>query len=171
MMRSWDDLVAVVEQITLSGEPDTLIWCYNSTGLYSSSSLYSIINFRGVSPVYIPAVWDTVVPPKINLFLWLLSQNESIQHLFFECVVARAIWGFVSEFLGFDIGASYISVNSKWLLKDKCYVVNVISTAVLRGLWLIRNDTVFNKQGWTEVKTVLRRIYKLSMEWKITSRK
>jgi hypothetical protein len=73
-------------------------------------------------------------------------------------VVARAIWGFVSEFLGFDIGASYISVNSKWLLKDKCYVVNVISTAVLRGLWLIRNDTVFNKQGWTEVKTVLRRI-------------
>jgi hypothetical protein len=171
MMRSWDDLVAVVEQITLSGEPDALIWCYNSTGLYSSSSLYSIINFRGVSPVYIPAVWDTVVPPKINLFLWLLSQNESIQHLFFECVVARAIWGFVSEFLGFDIGASYISVNSKWLLKDKCYVVNVISTAVLRGLWLIRNDTVFNKQGWTEVKTVLRRIYKLSMEWKITSRK
>lgn len=69
MMRSWDDLVAVVEQITLSGEPDALIWCYNSTGLYSSSSLYSIINFRGVSPVYIPAVWDTVVPPKINLFL------------------------------------------------------------------------------------------------------
>jgi hypothetical protein len=95
------------------------------------------------------------------------SGNESIQHLFFECVMARVIWGFVSEFLGFDIGTNYISVASRWLLKNKCYVVNVISTAVLRGIWLIRNDMIFNKQDWTGIKAVLRRVYRLSMEWKI----
>jgi hypothetical protein len=77
------------------------------------------------------------------------------------------IWGFVSEFLGFDIGTNYISVASRWLLKNKCYVVNVISTAVLRGIWLIRNDMIFNKQDWTGIKAVLRRVYRLSMEWKI----
>jgi hypothetical protein len=73
-------------------------------------------------------VWNIVVPPKIHLFLWLLShnklatidnlnkkgmkkpesccfcgENENIKHLFFECVVARVIWGFISEFLGYDI--------------------------------------------------------------------
>jgi hypothetical protein len=81
-----------------------------------------------------------VVPPKVQLFLWLLSHNklatvdnlnkkclaksdqcclcsekESIVHLFFECVVTKAIWGFVSEFLGFNIGSDYLSVASKWL--------------------------------------------------------
>jgi hypothetical protein len=43
----------------------------------------------------------------------------------------------------------------------------LISIAVLRGLWLIRNNIIFNKHGWTGVKAVLRRIYRLSMEWKI----
>jgi hypothetical protein len=79
--------------------------------------------------VFIPAIWKVVVPPKVQLFLWLLSHNklatvdnlkkrgadkpeqwcfffekESIVHLFFECVVAKLIWSFVYEFLGFSIG-------------------------------------------------------------------
>jgi hypothetical protein len=28
------------------------------------------------------------------------SEKESISHLFFECVIARVMWGFTSEFLG-----------------------------------------------------------------------
>jgi hypothetical protein len=91
------------------------------------------------------------------LFLWLLSHNklatidnlnkkglkkpeqccfccekESITHLFFECAIAKAIWNFVSEFLGYELGSNYISVASKWLQKEKYYCVNIISTAVLR---------------------------------------
>jgi hypothetical protein len=44
------------------------------------------------------------------------------------------IWDFVSEFLGFDIGASYISVASKWLLKDKFYIVNVNLNCSVEGI-------------------------------------
>jgi hypothetical protein len=71
----------------------------------------------------------------------------------------------VYEFLGIDICADFISVAARWISKQKCYVVNIISTTVLRGLWLTRNDFVFEKQGWRDVKTMLRRILKLTLEW------
>jgi hypothetical protein len=43
---------------------------------YSSQSFYAIINYRGITPIYIPAVWNIVVPPKVQLFMWLLSHNK-----------------------------------------------------------------------------------------------
>jgi hypothetical protein len=64
---------------------------------------------------------------------------------FFDCVVAKAIWKYVCEFLGFDIGSDFISVASKWLSKEKFYVTNTISAAVLRDSLLTRNNFVFNK--------------------------
>jgi hypothetical protein len=107
--------------------------------VYSSQSFYVVINYRGLAPVYILAVWGIQVPRKIHLFLWLLSNNklatvdnlnkkgmdkpvrcfcnemESIHHLCFECVVARVVWSYVMDYLGFAIGCDYISVASKWL--------------------------------------------------------
>jgi hypothetical protein len=93
-----------------------LVWCYEKSGTYSSHSCYSIISYRGVKHVYIPAIWSIVVPPKIHLFLWLVAynklatvdnltkkglmknpqccfcnENESVSHLFFECVVAKVL--------------------------------------------------------------------------------
>jgi hypothetical protein len=89
-----------------------------------------------------------------------------MRHLFFECAVARSVWSYASEFLRFQIGGDYISVASKWLSKEKIYVVNIITAVVLRGLWLTRNDFVFYAQVWSDVKLVLRRILSLSMEWR-----
>jgi hypothetical protein len=94
-------------------------------------------------------------------------EEESVNHLFFDCVVARNVWTYACEFLGFDIGPGFLSVAGKWLNKDKFYVANMISTAVLRGIWLVRNDFVFHQQVWSDVKLILRRILKLSWEWKI----
>jgi hypothetical protein len=64
----WEELVNLVSTIELSGEDDTLIWQHNSSGLYSSQSLYSTINFRGIVPIYIPSVWKLVVPPRVHFF-------------------------------------------------------------------------------------------------------
>ena len=64
------------KNITFTAEPDALIWQLDNKGKYSSSPLYHIINFRGVQPVFIPAVWKLRVPPKIHVFLWLLSKNK-----------------------------------------------------------------------------------------------
>jgi hypothetical protein len=86
------------------------------------------------------------------------DEKESTDHLFFECCVSGAVWDYVNEFLGMSIGSDYMSVAVKWLDKKKYDVVNIISTALLRGIWLTRNDFVFNNQGCSDVKLVLRRI-------------
>jgi hypothetical protein len=152
MMQSWRDLVSIVELVNLKDEPDSLVWVWDRSGVYSSHSFYAVINYRGIKPMFIPAIWKVGVPPKVQLFLWLLSHNklaimdnlkkrgmdkpeqccfcsekESIGHLFFECVV-------VSEFLGYSIGEDYLSLASKWVHEKKFCSVNIISTVALSGI-------------------------------------
>jgi hypothetical protein len=77
MIQCWDDLHAVVEHVSEGGiESDALIWGCEKTGVYSSHSFYAIINYRGVMTIYIPAIWSVMAPPKIQLFLWLLSHSK-----------------------------------------------------------------------------------------------
>jgi hypothetical protein len=73
LMGKWDELMSIMEQVNFTEDLDALVWCYEKSGTYSSHSCYSIISYRGVKPVYIPAIWSIVVPSKIHLFLWLLA--------------------------------------------------------------------------------------------------
>jgi hypothetical protein len=106
----WEEVVNIASSIELSGEEDELIWQFDSSGIYFSQSLYAVINFRGVTPVYVPAVWSLLIPPRVYFFLWLLSKNklltrdnlekrkrvydktcllcnemETVRHLFYDC--------------------------------------------------------------------------------------
>ena len=74
-------------------------------------------------PAYIPSIWKIKEPPKIHVFLWLLSKNmlmtvdnlscrgvskpqecqfclehESIHHLLFDCVVVKYVWALYNLF-------------------------------------------------------------------------
>ena len=63
-------------------------------------------------------------------------EKESVQHLFFDCVVARQIWSELSEILAVEIGCSYEAVASKWLSNKKLCLVTIFTSAVL---WTLRN--------------------------------
>jgi hypothetical protein len=75
MMLVWDDSREVVRSRVERGAY-TPIWNCSSSGIYPSQSCYAVINFRGAASIYISAVWNVKVPPKIHLFLWLLSHNK-----------------------------------------------------------------------------------------------
>jgi hypothetical protein len=62
------------------------------------------------------------------------SENESINHLFFDCVVAKQAWVGVSKFIGFSIGDCFESMAKCWLCNRKYGVVNMLSSAVCWGL-------------------------------------
>jgi hypothetical protein len=49
MMQKLGELDSVVEQVVLTEDADSLIWCYEESGIYSSHSCYNIISFRGLS--------------------------------------------------------------------------------------------------------------------------
>lgn len=69
LMNTWYELEAIVGSIVYTEDSDSLVWQYTATGTYTTSSLYAIINYRGVSPVFIPSVWKLIVPPRIHIFL------------------------------------------------------------------------------------------------------
>jgi hypothetical protein len=44
----WDELVNLMTIVEMSEEDDALIWQFQSNGVYSSQSFYSVINFSGL---------------------------------------------------------------------------------------------------------------------------
>ena len=144
MMEKWYELAEIAKDINFSGDSDALICQLENNGVYSMSSLYSVINFLGVQPLFIPAVWKLCVPPRIHIFLWLLGHNklmtksnllkrhidrgedclfctckEDMTHLFFECVVSSNIWSIVQNFYKKPVGNTYESVARLWVSNKK----------------------------------------------------
>jgi hypothetical protein len=66
LMNMWDEVVQLATTICFSNEEDNLIWHFSSNGIYSSQSLYKIINNR-VLPIFMSVVWSLKVPPRIHL--------------------------------------------------------------------------------------------------------
>lgn len=58
LMLRWYELEGIMQHLNMSNEEDALIWQYESNGHYSAKSLYAIINFRDVLPIYVPAIWS-----------------------------------------------------------------------------------------------------------------
>ena len=121
-----------------------LVWTLSSKGMFSLQPVYKFITFRGVLPIFIPAMWKLKVPPRIYFFLWLLSkelkcllekilarknlddtncvfctEKESVEHIFFECVVAKQLWQEIFDTIGFNCcqNFEYIGI-SMWLCNE-----------------------------------------------------
>ena len=52
LMEMWSDILSIAEDISFSNEPDSVVWKFTSNGVYSVQSLYAVVSFRGVKPVY-----------------------------------------------------------------------------------------------------------------------
>ena len=76
----WFEILVLVESIQLTSEWDAVIWAFESRGQYSVPSLYAAVNFRGIQPVYTPAVWKSHMPPRTHVFLLLLANNKLLTH-------------------------------------------------------------------------------------------
>ena len=158
---------------------------------YIPQSLYKIVNFRGIVPVHVPAVWHLKIPPRIHFFLWLLSknklltrdnlslrrkvddqsflfcmENESVHHLFFGCVVAKQLWVYVSEVIGKDVGSSFESIGSLWLSNKRFLVANMFCSAALWGLWKLRNSLCIQGCRWKDVK-ILIQLVGMMQNWRL----
>jgi hypothetical protein len=154
MMQRWYELEDVVKSVSFSDEGDAWVWQYESKGVYSTQSLYVFINFKGVQPVYIPALWKVIVPPRIQILLWLMSNNklltvdnlakrgivkpeecqfccekETIHHIFFDCVVAKKIWSYVENFSNVNV-CCYLDMASKWACGKNFRTFSSISAGV-----------------------------------------
>jgi hypothetical protein len=176
--RVWLEIVQIASTIMFSDVEDNLIWKFNSNGIYSSQSLYMIINFRGVTPVHSPSIWTLRIPPRVQFFLWLLTNNknptrdnlakrqkaedktclfceeiETSQHLFFDCAVAKEIWRRISIVMGREVGSSLDSIGTCWLIDKFCL--------------LLRNEMCFQNTTWKSMECLLMKAACLAQNWLI----
>lgn len=190
LMNLWYELEAIVGNKTHTGDFDSLVWQYTSSGDFGS--LYAIINYRGITPVFILAVWKIIVPPRIHIFLWLFSSNKimardnlkkrnmnkpvecvfcaehgSVQHLFFDCLVAKLVWQEVSSSPSRQVGTSVESVTSLWIAGKKLDSLNTIVASVLWALWKHRNSIIFNGGIWMSLNQIWSLVLRTIRKWRL----
>ena len=159
MLELWEEVCQLASTIKFSEEEDSMIWQFSSKDIYNVQSLYKIINFRGIQPVLVSSVWDIKIPPRVQYFLWLLSKNklltrdnlgkrrkvedstclfcneqESLNHLFFDCVVAKQLWEVLSSIFGIQLGNSLDNIGKFWLSNKRNGVLNICTYAAVWSL-------------------------------------
>jgi hypothetical protein len=82
------------------------------------------------------------------------GEEESIKHLFFDCVVAKKIWEEISEILGFEIGRDYEAVAKCWLCNKRFGAVNVVTSTICWCICKVRNLLCFQDVAWLGMKMV-----------------
>lgn len=188
----WEEVVQLASTIVFTDDPDSLVWQFSSNGIYSSQSLYKVINCRGVIPVHEPAVWKLFIPPRVQFFLWLVTKNkvltrdnvnkrvkldnleclfcaeeESTIHLFFDCCVAKQVWNDLNEISGWPTVKFFLDMASCWLSNKKFLVRNMIYAAVLWSLWKLRNNLCFQNVSWNSSKQVWQMVTSMVVGWKV----
>ncbi len=118
-------------------------------------------------------IWKLKMPLKIKIFMWYLLKgvvltkdnlarrnwnsslrcsfclkNKSIQHLFFDCHVAKFLWRAVQFSFGFNLPVSVSHIFDGWFLevdKKMSKLILVGASAICWAIWLSRNNIVFDK--------------------------
>jgi hypothetical protein len=95
------------------------------------------------------------------------SEEETVHHLFFECVVAKHMWVYISECLYVNLGGCFESIGKFWLSDKKNSVINIFTSAALWGHWKLRNCLCFQNGSWRGVNCLLMHIVNMIHSWKL----
>jgi hypothetical protein len=168
----WLNLVSRLMEVQLSSDQDFFRWNLTTSGVFSVKSMY--LDFMNGHTIFLKKyIWKIKVPLKIRIFMWFLhrkviltkdnllkrnwqgnkscvfcDKDESINHLFFECPLAKIIWRIVHMTFGIPPPRNVSNMFGNWLTGlDKHVVKNVRigACAIVWALWNSRNDHVFNK--------------------------
>ncbi|GJZ73395.1 RNA-directed DNA polymerase, eukaryota, partial [Tanacetum coccineum] len=172
-------LRGLIEGIELSSANDRWIWDLNNEGIYRVSDARSLLDDFFLPKSSIATRWVKYVPIKVNVFRWKLhldrlptranlgrrgvqidslccpvctTEVEDVSHLFFQCTMARDIYGLVCRW--WDIpcfsGCSYeewiswfcglrLGSRLKGLLEG-------VFSVMWWSIWSFRNQLLFSSQ-------------------------
>jgi hypothetical protein len=180
---NWDNwlcLVRSVLEVNLNNLRDSFRW--TTSKKFSVKDMYNDLVLRSGTPVNCWA-WKVKIPLKIKMFIWYLKNgvvltkdnlvkrqwkgctkccfcdvSESIQHLFFDCPMAKLMWGIVCFTFGIKKPTNVGHLFGPWLRsfsKKQRYLVLVGVAAFCWALWISRNDMVFHKSHSKSILQVM----------------
>jgi hypothetical protein len=180
LWEDWLDLVGKVLVVSLREHRDCFLWTANKA--FSVKNLYNDIILREGARAKCWA-WKAKFPLKIKIFMWFLqngvmltkdnlvkrrwkgctkcgfcTQQETIQHLFFDCPMARLVWGCVAVAFGINKPNSVQHLFGPWLRsfsKKQRNLVVIGVAALCWAIWISRNDLVFNKSQFVSILQVV----------------
>jgi hypothetical protein len=171
-LYSWNHLILRLAHIHLRERAYIFRWPLKYDGKFSISSMYQALLDSNIVP-HNNYLWKIKIPLKIKVFLWLLYREailtkdnlvkrnwhenkmcsfcnnyETIQHLFFDCALAKFIWRVVHLVSGLTSPNNIRHMFGAWVhdMNSSNMQIFLVGTgAILWAIWLSRNDVVFNK--------------------------
>ena len=177
---SLSSLLRLTEGVVLRDKNDQIVWA-PSGGSYNTSQAYKILFSRMHSSSGQQGLWNVIwklkTPPKVSIFIWKLNwevlpttyflsskikdfsplcpwcgqTNETLKHLFWDCVVATWAWQFIELWWSikhstlFKFGFCLLYILKLYKPKYVRQIWQIVVTACLWSIWLARNDLIFNK--------------------------
>jgi hypothetical protein len=193
-LQSWHNLVLNIANIHLNDQPDIFRWVLTSSGQFSVSSMYMAMMDSDIVPHNI-FLWKLKIPLKVKVFLWLLYRkviltkdnllkrnwqgattccfchnNETIHHLFIDCDLAKFTWRVLYITFGLQTPSTINHMFETWILNINGNMRKLILVgigAILWGIWLSRNDVIFDKSSILSYMQVIYRATHWTRTWSI----
>ena len=170
LFDSWLSIVDKVYSYPFENENDVVSWKLCKDGTFTTRSVYDMLTSDDTGYSF-KSIWKAKLPLRIKVFLWLLenkvvltkdnlirrnwqgdpacyfcSNNESIDHLFFLCPMAKVTWGAVALFLGAINIPENTDQYSLWIehwLPHGQPVFTLCLAAICWAIWKKRNEACF----------------------------
>jgi hypothetical protein len=139
VLNKWLELVIKIINEKLSAQEDVFMWGLGDRKKFTVNSMYSdIMKQQGIPSNC--SFWELRIPLKIKIIMWhwwkgviltkdnlakrkwkggvkccLCNSSETIQHLFFDCHLARNIWNLVFITFGIQPPTSVSHLLGSWL--------------------------------------------------------
>ena len=186
-------LLCLISNVSFTHLQDKISWRWDSKGKYTTQSLYSMLNYSGILTAHSLIWWSLPIPPKIKIFMWLLSSNklltksrlarkgwlgdthchfcsavETRNHLFLTCPFTQQIW--------FWLGKSQDSMHT-WsncndilqfastLPKTEQMGFLIMYSALCWTIWKYRNGICFNHSPLKTARNIILLIISLITYW------
>ena len=197
-MQNWENLLQLVANIRLNEAEDTPKWMFEKSNQYSTKSMYRWMTHRGVVNKRIRRVWDSRLPMRIKVFMWLTFNNrlqtgvelkkrkwkgshlcgicgcpETTDHILFACCVARFVWACFTEALAWDRAPRSLNDFLDTWIPLGCRDYNLklfLFASVLWGLWTTRNKRAIEGKFPRSPTDVLFKIHAFLQRWRVRLR-
>lgn len=174
-LKIWNNIKQVCDNLHLDvNKEDTLWWNLTKHGNFTVKSFYKALSLQNFVFPY-KKLWQIKVPLKVRIFIWLVIKNkiltkdnlykkgwrkgdikcqfcdniETVQHLFFECPLAKFLWNIVSCSLNLKPVSNIQDLFGVWLLsygKGMKTLMVVGVAAIFWAIWKVRNTACFENK-------------------------
>jgi hypothetical protein len=181
---SWQELLQRLELVQLTQGPDVFRWNLTGNGSFSVASMYNALIQPELPVDNNSKIWKMKIPLRTKIFAWYLRrgviltkdnlakrnwhgskkcvfchQDETINHLFFQCKLARSIWSAVQIGSTLFPPRSVVNLFGNWLngvdVRFK-RLIRMGAIAIIWSLWLYRNDKIFNNISSSFLQVIYR---------------